>query len=96
MSELAADDMAKIAQGRNDFVHAVFGWPGPDEDLGISRVPGKAGSGPVIAMRTRNRKMRPTSDLSLVRDEAARLSRMVAHVHWGLTGDEPSPWQDKF
>jgi hypothetical protein len=94
-AKLAFSDICAIAEGRNDFVHAVFGWEASDEIYGVSAHSSPT-VGPKIAIRLRSRRRRPVSDLPGVRDEAARLSRMVAHVHWGLTGDEPTPWQDTF
>lgn len=96
VSKIALTDIKNIAEGRNDFVHAVFGWDAADDALGMSPGVPATVRGPTIAVRIRSRKWRPISDLPGVREEAARVSRMIAHVHWGLTGDEPSPWRGKF
>jgi len=100
--------LAALAEGRNDFLHAVYGATGTSYPNGVTEdflirpdlhgLPKLAGKGNV-AMRVRNQNIRDVADLKLVRDEAAFISVVAAHVQWvshdrETWGNEPSPWLD--
>ena len=90
-------EMAQAAKGRNDFVHALFATSTPD-GLGFMIGAGPIeNGGPPIAIRTKSRKQRPASEIQEVRDNAARISRAIAHIKHCLRGDDAarSPWRDK-
>ena len=82
---VAATEIKDLAAGRNDFVHGTYAF---NQDTGDA-----------IAMRIRSDKTRPVSDLEMVRDQAARVSNIVALVNWislGLGRSQPQPsWRDR-
>lgn len=84
-----------LAKGRNDFVHAEYKSAGVDlsvDDQGTISTEMAS-----VAVRVKTRTTRDTSDLKLVRDEAARISRMMGHLLYLLQGHpSPSPWRGKF
>lgn len=97
-AELAYKEISILAQGRNDFVHAVYGSPKgePGEWFlrpDLERLSPAVGA---VAVRVRNRSVKETSTLNEVRDKAALTSLLVAHVNWiAFEGDGPSPWLDR-
>ncbi len=80
--------VGELVRGRNDFVHAVFllhaTFAAP-----AMRPPPR-----VMATRVRSGTKKPAEELAKVRDRAAKVSRMMAHVDWLVHGKaSPSPWQ---
>ena len=101
-AEQAFRDIKDLAEGRNDFVHAVYFTKNPGSRTGMFIRVAEAGSHnpansrTAIAVRVRNRKEVSVRKLAEVRDIAAAISVRVAHVHWSTTMErvlrEPSPW----
>ncbi len=101
-AELAFAETAAISKGRNDFLHTLFGIEGNPETGPVSFLLGHT-KRPLTRLRSRKAIRASTSkevDLSSlyeVRNEAAHLSCVFAHVEW-LTHIEErgrSPWQGK-
>ena len=92
----ATIEAQKVAQGRNDFIHAWFEHSGGYVEPGYVE-PGYVEEGELTARRIRAEKTRPVSELEAVRDWAIRLSNLVAHVEYlaspGHSG--PSPWLER-
>lgn len=102
--EHALKEIQSVSQGRNDFVHAYF-HPGDVESVEVVEV-NEAGAtvlavtGAPYARRVRNDKRRAISELKEVRDRAARLSCLIAHIGWclaphGRDHPEHSPWLER-
>jgi hypothetical protein len=89
-------DLKAAAKGRNDFVHAIFATTTPD-GLGFIIGSGPIDGGTPIAVRTKNRQQRPAKEIQSVRDNAAKISRAMAHINHRLRSGsaERSPWRDK-
>jgi hypothetical protein len=100
IAENAYKDILKTAKGRNDFVHAIFAANENDGftltfGFGVAPTP----TADTVAIRTRNLKKTPASQIKSVRDAAARISCALAHVNHCLTtrrNDGQSPWLGKF
>lgn len=102
--EHAIKEITEVSKGRNDFVHAFFQH---GSVLSISVVEVEDGHAvvygetePVTARRVRNNKRRPIAELFDVRDRAARLSCLIAHIGWcmaphGRDHPEHSPWLER-
>lgn len=102
-AEQALSDIRELAEGRNDFVHAVymrkgqigthsyFVYYGDIADEGGVRNTDRL----AVAMRVRNRKIVPVDKLREIRDVAASISIRMAHVFWMMVDSrrhpEPSP-----
>jgi polysaccharide pyruvyl transferase WcaK-like protein len=99
--------IATLAKGRNDFIHADYqadavvtfvndkGEPIDFQNAEGSTI--KFVNSEATAVRVRDRSTRPVKELKMVRDEAARISRMIGHL-WALLRGDPvhSPWRGKF
>jgi len=88
-----------LSEGRNDFVHAIFGTTsGGGFRLTSGGLP--FGQHESSAMRVRNRKKRPACELQDVRDIAAKISCALAHFDACLVqkmdADSLTPWRGKF
>ena len=96
--ELAESIFAQIealATARGGFVQAVYALrdaqspPSAEDATPILKN--------IVGVRTKNRNQRPVGNIEKVRNEAARISRALAHLEWLMTrGDAPSPWHGKF
>lgn len=105
VAEAVSSELSALVQGRNDYIHAVFGYAAQDSfgmyvNFGAAEAERKF-HGVGVAARVRNDKQRPLEEIESVRDKAARLSRMVAHVYYAHLnlrgGNGPvSPWQGTF
>jgi hypothetical protein len=88
-----------LAKGRNDFVHGLFGTL-EQGNVYIYAYGQSIPTGPVVAQRPKNKdKLTPVEDIEKVRNEAARLSRMIAHLTLCIDRDNPNfktPWLGKF
>ena len=86
--DIAATERKKIAEDRNDFIHALF--------TGTYAAPGYVAPGyqTTIATRIRTEATRSTSEIQELRDRAATLSCLVAHIDHCMKSDDPSPWLD--
>jgi hypothetical protein len=80
----------EIADARNDFIHGLFignyvsaGYVSPGYQT-TSVVPFRSGKGP-----------RQTSELEALRERAALVSCVVAHIDHRLKSNDPSPWLDR-
>jgi len=92
------NQMDTVSAGRNDFIHAVFGRPVVTYGGEVVTYRGQALTyGPPEARRVRKVKTRPLDDLPKVRDQAAYLSCLVAHVcHLALgKAADASPWLER-
>ncbi|MCA3262661.1 MAG: hypothetical protein ING44_12025 [Telmatospirillum sp.] len=99
VAETATKEMRALAEGRNDFVHAVYAHTGRAEARGITLLsfrlpPNSELYGRPVAVRVRNKKQTDPSELERVRAIAIKVNRMVAHISWELQGGA-SPWRDK-
>jgi hypothetical protein len=88
-----------LAKGRNDFVHGLFGTL-EQGNVYIYAYGQSIPTGQVVAQRPKNKeKLTPVEDIEKVRNEAARLSRMIAHLALCIDRDDPNsntPWRGKF
>ncbi len=71
-----AKEIEDFAKERNDFVHALF--TGNYVSAGYA----SPGFQTTSARRSKTGRLRPTTDLPVIRDRAARLSCLVAHVDY--------------
>jgi hypothetical protein len=104
LAEKVFKEFRELTRGRNDFIHAVYVYlvDGPDGKV-TGLVPASMSQmiqeleAPVVAYRSRDPdKMRTAKEIGQVRDQAARLSRAVAHICWTVGEIEtPTPWHDK-
>jgi hypothetical protein len=83
--EHANSEIGKVSEGRNDFIHAVFEnllMPAPVlyDSRGFGFTQGGFRTIDVEARRVRKKKRRSVTELQSVRDQAARLSCLVAHI----------------
>jgi hypothetical protein len=97
-AELAVNKIKALAEGRNDFVHAIFGY----SPLGDGNFSLQSSDEPLdpqtfsalnkftSALRVRNLKPTPLDSLRHIRDLAAEISIRVAHVSVGASN---SPWR---
>lgn len=81
----AKKEIEALAADRNDFVHAYFAFGTADLDRMLSEAPGGHPHIPkphqtVVAARVRTGRRRDVADIRKVRDRAAVLSCMVAHI----------------
>ncbi len=81
--DLAAKERNKIAIDRDDFIHALFTGK-------FATVLGHLAPG----YQTTTGATRSTSEIQELRDRAATLSCLVAHIHHCMKSDDPSPWLD--
>ncbi|MBU1325791.1 MAG: hypothetical protein KJ676_11150 [Alphaproteobacteria bacterium] len=93
-------EIADISKGRNDFVHAVYAvkQAGGGMLMVFSKDRHQFKAFPGVAIRVKNRKETETAELFAVRDRAARLTFILAHVHWlshAKNAQARSPWQRK-
>ncbi|PBC02521.1 hypothetical protein [Mesorhizobium sp. WSM3860] len=97
-------EIQSVSAARNDFVHAWFqmvrrdgAWADGVWKEGVW-CDGVWGDKAVLeARRVKSDKPRPLSELPIVRDRAARLSCLVAHI-WHLLTEAPatnSPWLER-
>jgi hypothetical protein len=86
--DLAAKERNKIAIDRDDFIHALF-----TEDFAV---PGHMAPGyqTTTAAGISTGATRSTSEIQELRDRAATLSCLVAHIDHCMKSDDPSPWLD--
>jgi hypothetical protein len=99
IAEEAHKSTKTISEGRSDFVHASF------ESEHRSVIAWFDGIVPAsrriittpVAIRVKNRNKTDMTELKKVLDEAARLSRMLAHIEHILKNEpQSSPWLGKF
>jgi hypothetical protein len=102
LAENIFKEFRELTRGRNDFIHAVYVYllDGPDGKVTTGLAPAPMIhelEAPVVAYRSRDPdKMRAAKEIGQVRDQAARLSRAVAHICWTVGEFEtPTPWHDK-
>jgi hypothetical protein len=89
---IAKKEMPKLAEARNDFIHALF------ETDYVEPGYVEPGYQTTSARRTKSGRTAPTRELESVRNRAATLSCLVAHVDH-LTkggGHGRSPWRGKY
>lgn len=97
--DVAVKEFQALTTGRNDFMHAFY--VELDEKTGTSRwAPNPLvwdEAWPTHAKRVRTGKSRPATDIKTVRDHAAWLSCLIAHVSdWLAVGSEPpGPWLER-
>ena len=99
LAEDIQGEISTLAQGRNDFVHALYAQ-GNMEDTSFGLVSGgkyHPAFGGSVAVRMKTGKKRSTSDLLSVRNTAARLSCAMAHLNHCLFMGEvaPTAWTGK-
>lgn len=83
-----------ISEGRNDFIHAIFAWGGGKGWTITGWTQHRFNSSsPPIALRVRNLKQRPVSELVDVRNNAAELSCILARIDDFFMPQEPD-WPD--
>ena len=93
----ALSEINAVSADRNDFVHAWYerslgAWGG--RFLGWAS--GVWGGGRIVSRRVRNTKHRLVVEIDGVRDRAARLSCLAAHIDHLIQGkSEPSPWLER-
>ena len=108
IAETAYEGITQLAQNRNDFIHAIFGFATEEEN--VERMgplhfwPGHHTNSqkymrslPRRAVRVRTSTEIPLPTIAEVHKEAARLSVMFAQVEWGVnpTATGRSPWLRK-
>jgi hypothetical protein len=81
--DLAAKERNRIAIDRDDFIHALFTGK-------FAAVLGHMAPG----YQTTAGATRSTSEIQELRDRAAMLSCLVAHIDHCMKSDDPSPWLD--
>lgn len=100
----AVQEIGIVSGGRNDFIHAFFMEASPHGYFTYSSSNEFAEIRPetsaaTYAKRIRNSKTTHIAELVTLREKAARLSCLVAHLTQILTspGDEPwlTPWRDR-
>jgi hypothetical protein len=99
-AQYAFNKIGNLAEGRNDFLHTLYGFATPGASQGdISFMHGYAVTRedmklPRRAMRVKFDKQRPLSDLRVVRNSAVYLSVIFAHVEHEASPYKiaPSPW----
>jgi hypothetical protein len=69
----AQKELESVAEERNSFIHALF-----TNDYVDGYV--EPGYQTAFATRSKNGRTRPTSDLGVIRDRAAKLSRQIAQI----------------
>lgn len=94
LAQFAYAKVISLSTGRNDFIHALYTYA-PNAD-GTRFVPS--------AVRVKSGKYRPLTELRSVRDEAAVLSHLMAHLNWCVMPPDQkedarrlfwrSPWLD--
>jgi hypothetical protein len=70
---VAEKEIEEVAKERNDFIHALFTNDYADDYA-------QPGWQTTSATRSKTGKTRPTSDLSAIRDRAAKLSCLIAQI----------------
>jgi hypothetical protein len=100
--EIATKEIKNVSEGRNDFIHAVFTTQvlakAVGSTSGAATVPIPFNElferMPPTARRVRKDKPRSIAELTTVRDQAGRLSCLIAHIHLLMSGTqaEASPW----
>lgn len=102
-AEWAYKEIARLAQGRNDFVHAVYGIPRLDAPGDFLMI-GTDGDGDLhfaqsggLAIRVKNREARPAAEIAAVRAGLAKLSCVIAHINGLLRDDSETnrAWREK-
>lgn len=95
----ATAEIAGVSKDRNDFIHLWFEKIQQDAWGGAwGKSWGGSWSKAVPSVRrVRKAAFRPVADLQAVKDRAARLSCVVAHIDYLLSDErgEPSPWLEK-
>lgn len=94
------DEITQMTEGRNDFVHAVFGYlikiDLPELPAEIFVLDKRGSSDPPVGKRTRSEKTFPATAIDRILDRASWISRAVADInHHCVSGPGPSPWHDK-
>ena len=101
-AEIAIERANELIGGRNDFIHGIFGHSHDfDTDIGTysffhlrrSTSREKHDVRPAM-MKSRTGEMKPLEDLATVRDRAAGLAVIMAHIEHCATAGAPSPWQE--
>lgn len=103
--EHALAEIQSVSKGRNDFIHAFYQM-GPFKFKEARTRPDTndvtviLSAGPATARRIRGEKQRPVAELESVRDQAARLSCLVADIEWRVRVHPPdhperSPWLER-
>jgi hypothetical protein len=99
VAERVNSEIGTLAQGRNDFVHALFATGNFPVGGGFSLISGaKPVGGTPVAVRSKTGKQRALSEIQGVRDTAARLSCAMAHINYCIMmgADGPTPYSGKF
>jgi hypothetical protein len=80
-----------VAEGRNDFIHSIFaGKEPPPFGFSFSKFPQDKLT---VAVRVKNLKTTPMTELVVIRNKAADLSQFVYHIYcWtsGIPGTQPN------
>jgi len=94
-AEDAFEGVKTLLAGRNSFVHAYYASE-VTRDFGSVKITGviigpvpDSNRGTPVAIRTRDGKSRPTSDIAEVREQAANLSHLFFQVHQALMERAP-------
>jgi hypothetical protein len=87
--DFAVKERVDIAETRHDFIHAQF--------VGNIFSPGYVNPGyqETSAIRFKTGKRRSTNELPDLRERAAMLSCVVAHIGHCIKSSGPSPWLDR-
>ena len=100
-AEFAFAQMSDMAKGRNDYLHTLYGLDTDQAPHGrvsfmfSHEVSRKNMKEPRRAIRVKTSADAPIADLKAVRDRAAYLSRVLAHIERSVSPhcrDMPSPW----
>ena len=105
-AERAYSDIAKLTEGRNDFVHAIYFVKTDTNETGLMVRIAAPGLMPAqmedhhsaVAVRVRSGKAASIEGLLAIRDLAAEVSVRVAHVGWTASFTSQfgrSPWQER-
>lgn len=101
-AEYAYEQIDDLSRSRNDFLHTLYGVSPPEEDPNIPVLfayghrAGRIDKSPErqVGIRVRSHSVVPLSDLREIRDRAAYLTVVFAHIVWlvdpGRT--DRSPW----
>lgn len=97
--EHALKEIEAVSRDRNDFVHAFFQHGNVmmvhAVEVDETHAHIYADVEPAYARRVRNMKRRELDELPGVRDRAARLSCLIAHITWRVGhGSWLSPWHE--
>lgn len=96
---LAGSEVKGVQRSRNDMIHADYRDAFPHNGTTVTfreAYPWKDElTGNVVASKSRDQTLRPSTDIGQLRNRAARASRLVAHVCFAVAPHgswEASPW----